>query len=280
MGRIIRNTLKTVLVATSVFALMIGAARASMFGEENVLLSKMLVEDIQQTFRLQDIVSFAGKELDSLNKRFGYEKWINKGLDQVKDYGFLKYLRTDDFVIGNFQDNMERVGFSMNGDAYTMGNLDEWIDQVWGKAPEMLNSRTQYPGSYSEWQFQQENDLPGLFLGSSSMSNMVNRSNAQLSYKHALWNMAYNEKIKQTYMDLLDDAQSSNPGAASRITAQSSALQNIQLGRLDDTQSTILRLMAAKELDHYQNKNHQTQTLVQGFTGVANLFKTAPTLMR
>lgn len=280
MRKIIKTIFKTILAGVMVFALMIGAARASLFGEENAFLGKILVEDIQQTLRLQDIVGFATKELDTLNKRFGYEKWINKGLDQVKDYGFLKYLKTDDFVIGNLQYNMESVGFSMNGDAYTMGNLDEWIDQVWGKAPEILNGQTKYPGSLSDWAFQSENDLPGVFLGSPSVSNMVNRGNAQLSYKHALWNMAYNEKIRQTYIDLLDDAQNSNPGEASRINAQSNALQNIQLGRLDNTQSAILKLMAAKQLDHYQNKNNQTQTLAQGFSGVADLFKTAPTLMR
>lgn len=259
---------------------LIGGAQASLFGEENALLGKILLEDVQHTLHLKDIISFAGKELQTLNQRYGYEKWINKGLDQVKDYGFLDHIKTDDYIIGTFQYNMGNVGFSMNGDDYMMNNVDEWIDSVWDKAPEMINTATKYPGSLSEWQLQAENDMPGFGIGSGSMRDMVNRGNAQLSYKHALWNMAYNEKIKQTYEDLLYDAQSANPGESSRLVAQSSALQNIQLGRMDNTQSAMLRLMAQNQLNNIQNKKHKSQSLVQGLSGIVSLFGSAPTLLR
>lgn len=280
MKRLFRIILKFTLGGILTFALFVGAARASLFGEENAILGKILLEDVQQTLRLQDIVTFATKELQVLNQRYGYEKWINKGLDEVKDYGFLDHIKTDDFIIGSFQYNMGNVGFNMNGDEYTLGNADEWIDQVWGKAPELMNSATKYPGSLSEWKFQEENDLPGMFLGSSSVTNMVNRGNAQLSYKHALWNMNFNERIKQTYEQLLDDAQYSNPGEASRISAQSNALQNIQLGRLDNTQSAVLKLMAEKRLNHIQNKQYQSQSISQGLGGVVSLFGTVPTFLK
>lgn len=279
-----RNSIRTIgkLIAGLVLGLvlLIGGAQASLFGEENALLGKILLEDVQHTLHLKDIVSFAGKELQALNQRYGYEKWINKGLDQVKDYGFLDHIRTDDYIIGTFQYNMGNVGFSMNGDDYMMNNVDEWIDSVWDKAPEMINSATKYPGSLSEWQLQGENDMPGFGIGSGSMRDMVNRGNAQLSYKHALWNMAYNEKIKQTYEDLLIDAQSANPGESSRLVAQSSALQNIQLGRMDNTQSAMLRLMAQNQLNNIQNKKHKSQSLVQGLSGIMSLFGSAPTLLK
>lgn len=280
MRNLLKTILKMVLGSIVALVLLLGAARASIFGEENALLGKIFLEDMQQTLRLKDIISFASKELHVLNQKYGYEKWINKGLDQVKDYGFLDHIKTDDYVLGTLQYNLGNVGFTMNGDDYTLGQFDEWVDQVWGKAPELLNSESKYPGSLSEWQFQQQNDLPGLFLGSSTMSNMVNRQNAQLSYKHALWNMAYNDKIKQTYEDLLDDAQSSNPGEASRISAQSNALQNIQLGRLDNTQSAILKLMAAKQLSNLQSQQHDAQSLAQGLSSVGKLFTHVPTFLK
>lgn len=280
MRRCLKVILKMSFGVVVSCALLLGAARASIFGEENALLGKILLEDVQHTFHLKDIVSFAGKELQSLNQQYGYEKWINKGLDQIKDYGFLEHIRTDDYVIGTFQYNMGNVGFTMNRDDYTLDNVDDWIDQVWGKAPEIINTQTKYPGSLSEWQLQEENDLPGFALGSGNMRQMVNRGNAQLSYKHALWNMAYNEKIKGTFEQLLDDAQYSNPGEASRINAQSNTLQNIQLGRLDNTQSSILRLMAEKRLNNLQRDQYQSQSLIQGFMGVVSLFKTAPTFLK
>lgn len=280
MRRRIGIIFKMLTGAILTFAFLIGGARASLFGEENALLGKILLEDVQQTLRLQDIITFATKELQVLNQKYGYEKWINKGLDQVKDYGFLEHVKTDDFIIGSFQNNMGNVGFSMNGDDYKLDNVDDWIDQVWGKSPEILNSATQYPGSLSEWKFQEENNLPGLFLGSSSMRSMVNRGNAELSYKHSLWNMAFNEKIKATYEALLDDAQYSNPGEASRMSAQSNAMQNIQLGRLDSTQSAMLRLMAEKRLNNIQSREERTYSLFQALTGVSNLFTSMPIFLR
>lgn len=280
MGRTIKFGLKTSAGAVIALLFLIGGARASLFGEENALLGKILLEDVQQTLRLQDIITFATKELQVLNQKYGYEKWINKGLDQVKDYGFLEHVKTDDFIIGSFQYNMGNVGLSMNGDDYKLDNVDNWIDQVWGKSPEILNSATEYPGSLAEWKFQEENDLPGLFLGSSSMRSMVNRGNAELSYKHSLWNMAFNQKIKDTYEALLDDAQYANPGEASRMSAQSNAMQNIQLGRLDSTQSAILRLMAEKRLNNLQNREEETYTLFQALTGVSSLFNSIPIFLR
>lgn len=280
MRDVIKTLIKMIFGIIIGFVLLIGGAQASLFGEENALLSKILLEDMQHTFNLKNLVNLAGNDLKILNEKYGYDKWINKGLDQIKDYGYLEHLKTDDFVLGTLQYNMGNVGLSMNGDDYIMNNVDEWIDQVWGKAPELLNSATKYPGSLSEWKIQDENNLPGLSIGSGSMRDMVNRGNAQLSYKHALWNMAYNEKIKQTYADLLMDAQESNPGEANRITAQSNAMQNIQLGRMDNTQSAILRLMAQKQLNNIQNQQHQSQSLVEGISGVVNLFQTAPTFLK
>lgn len=280
MRDVIKTLIKMIFGIIIGFVLLIGGAQASLFGEENALLSKILLEDMQHTFNLKNLVKLAGNDLKILNEKYGYDRWINKGLDQIKDYGYLEHLKTDDFVLGTLQYNMGNVGLSMNGDDYIMNNVDEWIDQVWGKAPELLNSATKYPGSLSEWKIQEENNLPGLSIGSGSMRDMVNRGNAQLSYKHALWNMAYNEKIKQTYADLLMDAQESNPGEANRITAQSNAMQNIQLGRMDNTQSAILRLMAQKQLNNIQNQQHQSQSLVEGISGVVNLFQTAPTFLK
>lgn len=280
MRDVIKMLIKMIFGIIIGLVLLIGGAQASLFGEENALLSKILLEDMQHTFNLKNLVNLAGNDLKILNEKYGYDRWINKGLDQIKDYGYLEHLKTDDFVLGTLQYNMGNVGLSMNGDDYIMNNVDEWIDQVWGKAPELLNSATKYPGSLSEWKIQDENNLPGLSIGSGSMRDMVNRGNAQLSYKHALWNMAYNEKIKQTYADLLMDAQESNPGEANRITAQSNAMQNIQLGRMDNTQSAILRLMAQKQLNNIQNQQHQSQSLVEGISGVVNLFQTAPTFLK
>lgn len=270
------------LIAGMVLGLMllIGGAQASLFGEENALLGKILLEDIQHTVNLKNLVKLAGNDLKILNEKYGYDRWLNKGLDKIKDYGYLEHLKTDDFVLGSFQYNMGNVGFSMNSDDYIMNNVDEWIDQVWGKAPEVINAATKYPGGLSEWKMQEENNLPGFSIGSGSMRDMVNRGNAQLSYKHALWNMAYNEKIKQTYEDLLFDAQGANPGESSRLVAQSSALQNIQLGRMDNTQSAMLRLMAQNQLNNIQNKKHKSQSLVQGLTGIVGLFGSAPTLLK
>lgn len=280
MPKLLRHLIKSGLCCGALMVFFIFGAKASLFGEENAVLGKILLEDMQQTLHLKDIISFATDELNLLNQKYGYERWINKGLDEVKDYGFLQHIKTDDFVLGSFQYNMGNVGFSSNSDDYTMDNLDQWIDQVWGKSPQLINSETKYPGTLAEWQFQSDNNLPGFFLGSSSVRSMVNRENAELSYKHALWNMAYNEKIKSTYETLLSDAETTNPGMANRIMAQSNALQNIQLGRLDNTQSAILRLMAVKQLNHHQSRTSDAQTLSQSLVGISNLFNNAPRFLK
>jgi hypothetical protein len=264
----------TFIITISLF---IGLAYASMFGEENALLSKMLLEDIQQTFHLKDIIGFAKNELKVVNQKYGYEKWINKGLDTVKDYGFLKHIKTDDYVLGTLQYDLGELGVFVDDDDYQLKNIDEWVDQIWMKSPEIVNVETKYPGSLSDWEFQSKKNLPGTFYGSSTMRNMVNRKSAVLSYKQAMWNLKFNEKVRLRLEDLFVDSQSSNPGEASRIAAQATTLQNIQLAKINGTQSGILRLMAEKRLNKLEDDDIDFLNKQRSFIGIKKLMTSVPT---
>lgn len=273
---------KFLLGFTITFFLFVGVdiARASLFGEENAILGKILLEDVQQTLHLADIIKFASKELNVINEKYGYDRWINKGLDEVKDYGLLKYIKTDDFIMGTLQNDMGKVGIQLNADDYNFDNVEEWIELVWGKAPEAVNIQTEYPGSIEEWKFQTEHNLPSVYSGYSPMRTAVNRTSSELAYKQALWNMQFTEKSKQLYQDLLLDASVANPGKSARIAAQSNAYQNIQLEKINSTQNSILRLMAEKRLSHLQKEDMTQVNIEEGFSGVMGLFKSFPTLMQ
>lgn len=256
---------------------MFGAAYAGIFGEENIVLSKILLEDMQQTFSLQNVVSYATRELDTLNENYGFEKWINKGLDEVKDYGFLKHIKTDDYVLGVFQADFGNLGVVVNNDDYSMNNIEDWIDQVWGKAPEIVNVETEYPGTLGDWVFQTQNDMPGTTNARGLLSSVVNRKSAILGYKQALWNMQFNNKVRLQMEDLLLDSQSSNPGISARIAAQSNTLQNIQLSQLNDSQNSMLRMLAEKKLNKMREDDQTSVNIRDSFAGIINIFKTAPT---
>lgn len=278
MLRIVKFLLGTFL---SLFIfLSVDIARADLFGMDSTILTKMLVEDVQQNLHLADIYKMGMNEFKLLNERYGYQKWINKGLDEVKDYGLLQHLKTDDFIIGTLQHDFSQVGFDLNADTYNMENLDEWISQIWDKSPEIININTKYPGSLDEWNFQAENNLPGVNQGFRSLHNSVNRKSAYLSYKQALWNMKFTEKSKQQYKQLLKDVTTANPGKSTRLTAQSNAYQNFQLAKINNTQSSILRLMAEKKLNKLQDDDYSRLNVMKSFSGLSNMFKSLPTLMQ
>jgi hypothetical protein len=274
-----RAFIKFLMGFVLIITLFIGGdiARASIFGEENVILSKILLEDIQQTFRLKDIVGFATKELKLINQKYGYEKWLNQGLNELKDYGVLKHIKTDDYIMGKLQTAFDGMGFYLNADEYNLENLDEWVDQIWGKAPELINAETEYPGTFSEWSYQAKNNLPGVYSGFSPIRSMAGRNSAELAYKHAIWNLKFNDKARQAYEELYYDAHLANPGKANRISAQSNALQNAQLSKISTTQSSILRLMAENTMSRLQDDGINQQAMQDGFEGIEHIFKFAPT---
>jgi len=255
----------------------IALARASIFGEENAILSKILLEDVQHTLKLKDIIGFAGEQLQTLNEKYGYDKWLNKGLDEVKSYGFLEELSLDDYVLGTLQSDVDQLGFHFGDNDYQMDNLNEWIEQAWGTAPELANAQTQYPGSINEWNFQVEHDLPGVYAGSYSLRSAAGRESAELAYKRALWNMRFTQKNRLKYEDLLLDAHNANPGEASRLMAVSSGLQTIQLSQINDTQSTLLKLNAERQLTSNLEETIKTTNVKNGFQGLRGLFRAAPT---
>jgi len=254
-----------------------GVATASMFGEENGLLSKILLEDIQHTLKLQTLVGFAGSQLKALNEKYGYDRWINKGLDKVKDYGVLSEFKTDDYVIGKLQSDTDKLGIHFGRNDYSMDSVNKWVDKLWGTSPEILNSQTQYPGDLGDWSFQINNHLPHVFTGSYSLRSEAGRESAELAYKRALWNMQFVKQSEANYKNLLFDSQSANPGEASRITAVSSSLQNMQLSQINDTQSTLLKLVAEKQLTSNLEENIKTTNMQSGFVGIKSIFQSMPT---
>lgn len=244
---------------------------------ESTLLSKILVEDVRQTLRLSEIMKMAGNELKVLNEKYGFQKWINKGLDDVKDYGLLEKLKTDDYILGTFQDDMGVFGVSVNENNFQLNNLDEWIETVWGISPEVANGETKYSGNFGDWQKQFKGEIPAVYSTKSSLRSIVNRKNSQLALNHFIYNHDFNSKVRDQYKQLQIDATKANPGVASRMTAQSNALQNLQLANMNDTQSIMLRMMALRHLDEQQNDDLEIFSFKNSFLGIQKMMKGVPT---
>lgn len=235
------------IVVTSIFGLGVKRVYASLFGEENVILSKMLVEDIKHSLSLESIFKAGVQEIKELNKKYLYDKWINKGLDEVKDFGFLSELKTDDYIVGTFQRDVGKLGMKYQGEEFRFDNIDDWFEQVWDLAPS---------------QFQK-----------SSLRDIVSRESAELALESYIWNMEYNNKIRLRYDQLQDSATNSNPGLANRITAQTNALQTYQLSNISDTQGRIMQMMAIRRLEKMQQEKQTQNYFKDSFLGLKSIYK-------
>lgn len=246
MRHVIKKFVYTVLFV-AFFLIGVDRVFASIFGEENAILGKMLVEDIQHTLHLKNLVGFATDQLKVVNEKYGYDRWLNQGLDEVKDLGFLNELKTDDYIIGTFQRDMDKLGYKYQDENFQLENMNEWIDQIWDLSPEEINSKA-------------------------GLRNKVSRNTAEMALEHYLWNLQYNEKIRNRYNQIQSEATTANPGLSSRLIAQSNVLQSYQLSNINDTQNRVLQLMAIKQLEHLQQKYETQSYLKDSFKGMSDIF--------
>jgi hypothetical protein len=246
MCSMIKRFIYTVLFVTF-FLIGVNRVSASIFGEENAILGKMLIEDIQHTFHLKNLVGFATSQVKVLNEKYGYEKWLNQGLDEVKDFGLLSELKTDDYIIGTFQRDMDKLGYKYQGENFQLDNMNEWVDQLWELSPEEVNSKA-------------------------GLRDKVTRTTAEMALEHYLWNLNYNNKIRNRYNQLQSQATIANPGLSSRLTAQTNVLQSYQLSNINDTQNRVLQLMAIKQLENLQQKYETQSYFKESFNGISGIF--------
>lgn len=246
MRGVIKRFVYTVLFVTF-FLIGIDRVSASIFGEENAILGNMLIEDIQHTLQLKNLVGFATNHLKVLNEKYGYEKWLNQGLDEVKDLGLLSELKTDDYIIGTFQRDMDKLGYKYQGEDFKLDNMNDWIDQLWEISPDEVNSKA-------------------------GLRNKVSRTTAEMALEHYQWNLEYNNKIRNRYNQLQSEATTANPGLSSRLTAQTNVLQSYQLSNINDTQNRVLQLMAIKQLENLQQKYETQSYIKESFKGISNIF--------